>query len=86
VGRREGAPSEEPIPQGAEGSPPNPTNTLPGHFLDLRTLAFALTDKSYTLASACEAFGIEHGKLAVEKHGEGDSVAAVDRSLVLAPT
>ena len=33
-----------------------------GHFLDLRTLAFALTDEGYTLESACDAFGVEHGK------------------------
>jgi hypothetical protein len=29
----------------------------PGRFVDLRTLAFALTDRSYTLESACAAFG-----------------------------
>lgn len=41
-----------------------------GHFLDLRTLAFALTDRSYSLESACEAFGIEHGKQGAAHHGE----------------
>jgi hypothetical protein len=41
-----------------------------GHFLDLRTLAFALTDRSYTLEAACAAFGVEHGKQRVERHGE----------------
>jgi hypothetical protein len=40
-----------------------------GHFLDLRTLAFALTDKSYTLEKACEDFGVEHGKEHAERHG-----------------
>lgn len=40
-----------------------------GHFLDLRALAFALTDQSYSLARACEAFGVEHGKQEVEAHG-----------------
>ena len=30
-----------------------------GNFLDLRTLAFALTDRGHTLDSACEAFGVE---------------------------
>jgi DNA polymerase type B, organellar and viral len=30
--------------------------SFPGHFLDLRTLAFALTDRSYSLASACKEF------------------------------
>jgi hypothetical protein len=45
-------------------------STFRGHFLDLRTLAFALTDKSYSLASACEDFGVEHGKEIVTRHGE----------------
>ena len=40
-----------------------------GHFLDLRTLAFALTDRGYSLAGACEAFGVEHGKQVVKRHG-----------------
>jgi hypothetical protein len=43
--------------------------TFRGHFLDLRTLAFALSAKSHSLASACKAFGVEHGKLTVEEHG-----------------
>ena len=41
-----------------------------GHFLDLRTLAFALTDKGYSLEAACAAFDVEHGKQKVTKHGE----------------
>jgi len=40
-----------------------------GHFLDLRTLAFALTDTGHSLASACEAFEVEHAKQRVERHG-----------------
>ena len=40
-----------------------------GHMLDLRTLAFALTDRSYSLESACRAFGVEHGKQRVAQHG-----------------
>jgi len=42
-----------------------------GHFLDLRTLVFALTDKGHSLASACEAFGIppDESKKKVETHG-----------------
>ena len=32
--------------------------TFQGHFLDLRTLASALTDKSYTLEKACIAFNV----------------------------
>jgi hypothetical protein len=40
-----------------------------GNLLDLRTLAFALTDRGYSLESACEAFGVEHGKQHVDVHG-----------------
>lgn len=36
-----------------------------GHFLDLRTLAFALTNRGHSLASLGEALDIEHPKLAV---------------------
>jgi hypothetical protein len=39
-----------------------------GEFLDLRTLAFALTDRGHTLESACEAFGVPYTKRDVE-HG-----------------
>jgi len=38
--------------------------------LDLRTLAFALTDEGHSLASACTAFGVEHGKLETKGHGQ----------------
>ena len=40
-----------------------------GHFLDLRTLAFALTDRAYSLKSACDAFGVTHGKQTASAHG-----------------
>jgi hypothetical protein len=40
-----------------------------GHFLDLRTLAFALTNTGYTLARACEDFDVEHPKQEAELHG-----------------
>jgi len=39
---------------------------LPGQFVDLRTLSFALTDRSHTLESACKAFGVSFGKAKVE--------------------
>jgi len=39
-----------------------------GHLLDLRTIAFALTDRGHTLESACEAFGVRYEKREVE-HG-----------------
>ncbi|MGI8559472.1 MAG: DNA polymerase, partial [Solirubrobacteraceae bacterium] len=34
-----------------------------GHLLDLRTIAFALTDKGHSLESACEAFKVSHHKV-----------------------
>lgn len=40
-----------------------------GHLLDLKTLAFALTDKGQSLASACKAFDAEHQKHRVTAHG-----------------
>lgn len=40
-----------------------------GSFLDLRTLAFVLTDESYTLRCAGEEFGVETLKRDVEEHG-----------------
>ena len=36
----------------------------------MRTLAFALTDKSYSLEKACKAFAVEHGKQKTEEHGK----------------
>ena len=38
----------------------------PGRFVDLRTLAFALTDRSHTLESACVAFGDPYEKRDVD--------------------
>lgn len=40
-----------------------------GNFLDLKTLAFALTTKSLSLESACREFGVENGKVAIGDHG-----------------
>lgn len=40
-----------------------------GRFLDLRTWAFALTGRAHTLASACDTFGVEHGKHDVSELG-----------------
>ncbi|MGW5649312.1 DNA polymerase [Saccharopolyspora sp. NPDC003752] len=45
------------------------TQRFRGHFLDLRTLVFSLTGSSHSLASACQAFGVEHGKTTAEEHG-----------------
>jgi hypothetical protein len=57
------------IPEDSREGTPDPGYVFSGHFLDLRALAFALTNQSHSLASACRAFGVEHGKLAVEGHG-----------------
>ena len=38
-------------------------------FLDLRTLAFALTDRGHSLESACKAFGVPQGKSDPGEHG-----------------
>jgi hypothetical protein len=52
-----------------DGAPPDRAHTHHGHLLDLRSLVYALTDRSHSLASACRAFEVEHGKLAAEVHG-----------------
>lgn len=57
------------IPEGSETAEPETGYCFPGHFLDLRTLAFALTDRGHSLESACKAFGVEHGKQTVSRHG-----------------
>jgi hypothetical protein len=44
---------------------PDP-NRGPGRFVDLRTLAFALTDRSHTLESACASFGDPFEKAEVD--------------------
>lgn len=60
---------DDQIPEDSPDGQPEAGFRFRGHFLDLRTLAFALTNKSYSLARACKAFGVEVGKLAVEEHG-----------------
>jgi hypothetical protein len=57
------------IPEGSTTGKPEKGFIFRGHFLDLRTLAFALTDESYTLERACDDFGVEHGKQTVKRHG-----------------
>src|SRR2546427_5089465 len=58
------------IPEGSETGEPEKGYKFRGHFLDLRTLAFALTDRGYSLEAACEAFGVEHPKQKASRHGE----------------
>ena len=43
---------------------------IPGDFVDLRTLAHALTSESHSLESACKLFQVEHGKIKAEEHGK----------------
>ncbi len=57
------------IPEGSLSGEPRPGYKFPGYFLDLRTIAFALTDEAYSLEGACKAFGVEHGKQRVVHHG-----------------
>jgi hypothetical protein len=66
---RNGCDPEDLIPDGSENGEPEPGYKFRGHFLDLRTLIFALTDRGYTLAAACEAFDVEHGKQHIGEHG-----------------
>ena len=60
---------EDQIPEGSEDGQPNARYGFRGHFLDLRTLAFALTDRGFSLDSACTAFGVENGKTQAKEHG-----------------
>ena len=57
------------IPEGSETGDPKGAVKHRGHFLDLRTLAFVLTDRGHTLASACTSFGVAEGKSAIDRHG-----------------
>lgn len=52
---------EDLIPEGSRSGEPKPGYRFPGHFLDLRTLGFALADEVFSLESACAAFGVELG-------------------------
>jgi hypothetical protein len=67
--RREEPDEEDMIPDGSMTGRPEEDYTFRGNFLDLRTLAFALTDRGHTLESACEEFDVEHGKETVKRHG-----------------
>ena len=58
------------IPDG-DGKPDRDEWQFRGHFLDLRTLVFALTDSSHSLQSACAAFGVPYVKREVV-HGRID--------------
>jgi hypothetical protein len=66
---RTGIDEEDLIPEDSETGEPKKGYKFRGHFLDLRTLAFALTDRGHTLESACKAFGVEHPKTSTTHHG-----------------
>ena len=66
--RRVGDPEDYDAVQSGDGK--RHRTAFSGHFLDLRTLAFALTDRSYSLAKACKDFGVEHPKGEAEEHGK----------------
>jgi len=67
--RRLGVDTGDQIPDGSRTGQPDPAYVFPGHFLDLRTLVFALTNASHSLESACKAFGIVGGKGHPKQHG-----------------
>jgi hypothetical protein len=62
--------NEDLIPEGSLTGKPEEGYKFHGHFLDAHTLAFALTDRNYSLEKACEEFGVEHPKKPAAKHGE----------------
>jgi hypothetical protein len=51
-------------------SQPSKGDTLPAQFLDAKTLAFALTNDSHSLESACKAFEVLHSKQKALEHGK----------------
>jgi len=51
------------------GISPQPPGWKTPRFLDLRTLTSAVTDKGFSLKSACEKWEVEHGKTEVDEHG-----------------
>ena len=57
------------IPEDDPTGEPSPKYTFPGNFLDLRTLAFALTGEGHSLDTACDAFHVEHKKTRAKRHG-----------------
>jgi hypothetical protein len=57
------------IPDGSRDQKPDPGYAWRGRFLDLRTLAFALTGIAYRLQDACDAFGVQ-GKDNPGRHGK----------------
>jgi hypothetical protein len=67
---RHGPDKTDLIPEDSPTGDPEKGHRFRGHFLDLRTLAFALTDRGYSLEQACEAFSVEHRKECGVRHGK----------------
>ncbi len=57
------------IPEHSPSGQPEEGYKFRGHFLDLRTLVFALTDRGHSLESACRTFAVEHPKTKAQEHG-----------------
>lgn len=68
------------IPEDSIDGRPVKGHKIRGHFLDLKTLAFALSDRAHTLKSACEAFGVERAKTQASEHGKIGASCAISRS------
>jgi hypothetical protein len=69
----------------AGGREPRKGKGIRGRFLDLKTLAFALTNIGHALRSACEAFHVENGKTDSTEHGRiTDEYVQYNRRDVLA--
>ncbi len=60
---------DEQIPEGSTDGRPKAGSFDTGHFLDLRTATYVLTDKKHSLASAAETFGTKHRKSVTSEHG-----------------
>lgn len=73
------------IPDGSIDGQPDERFVFRGNFLDLKTLTFTLRDRSFSLESACDEFGVEHGKQRAARHGViDDTYIAYNRRDVLA--
>jgi hypothetical protein len=78
---------EDLIPEGSRTGKPEEDYIFRGHFLDLRTLAYALTDSGHSLESACDEFHVEHPKKPATEHGRvTKKYIAYNRRDVLATT
>ena len=65
--RRNEPDSADLIPEGSLDGKPVKGSKYAGHFLDLKTLSFALTNESHSLPFACDTFGVPCGQ-PVEHH------------------